>query len=247
MFSSWLRSWICRKHLQIHRISKIYRKISAAIKDPTTEYPVFMLLMNTHHILVIQGLNIFREMQKCWEKHSFFVIVGKCLSRVDVFDVLGSEVTEQTLIKGCSQMTWLSPLPPWPASVVSFFLYWCSPLLSSLAASYQEPQTTVIHNPAEATKVHRSCSRCRVDMNRGRWGWNAACWCQVSHGTQCLWALWAGKPVWHQRHIQRPSMILEKNVFSRPSSPNASKQGLMCAWPPWKMSVSPPSCQPTCC
>lgn len=59
-------------------------------------------LMNAHHILVIQGL-----FKKCWgKKHSFFVIVGKCWSRVDVFDVLGIEV------KGCSQMTRLPPLSP---------------------------------------------------------------------------------------------------------------------------------------
>lgn len=63
-------------------------------------------LMNAHLILVVEGLNILKETQKCWEKHSFFVIVGKCWSRVDVFDVLGIEV------KGCSQMTRLSPLSP---------------------------------------------------------------------------------------------------------------------------------------
>lgn len=116
---------------------------------------LFLPLKNAYHILVIQGLNIFRETQKWWEKHSFFVIVGKCWSRVDVFDVLGIEV------KGCSQISRLSPLSSRPrvCSFVPSLLMFCSVILSPHRwSSYQEPQTTVIHNPAEATKVHRSCS-----------------------------------------------------------------------------------------
>lgn len=100
-------------------------------------------LMNAHHILGIQGLNIFRETQKRWEKHSCFVIVGKCWSCVDVFDVLGMEV------KGCSQMPRLSPLsPPTPRPFFrSFFIdvllcYPLSPLLIfvSGASDHSYPQ-----------------------------------------------------------------------------------------------------------
>lgn len=99
--------------------------------------------MNAHHILVIQRLDIFRETQKRWDKHSFFVIVGKCWSRVGVFDVLGIEV------KGCSQMTRLSSFPLTPRLFFpSFFIdvllcYPLSPLLIFLSGdsnhSYPQP------------------------------------------------------------------------------------------------------------
>lgn len=105
--------------------------------------------------------------------------------------------------------------PPDPASVLSFVLYWCSALLSSLPTvdlrvrSLKPQLSTTQLKPSRYTEAV-------ADVE---WTWTGPAEAETLHaGVKCRMAselrtLWAGKPVWHQRHIQRPSMILEKNVF----------------------------------